>query len=96
MDNADEKWQWVDKDPIEKLLHPQSSAAKFRAEGHAQFQRSRFEEGADAEHAEALAGLGSCLLHLDAAEEKWIRILLKAGPICGMRSKGSPEGGYVR
>jgi Flp pilus assembly protein TadD len=91
MDNADEKWQWVDEDPIEKLLHPpQSSSAKFRAEGHAQFQRGRFEEAADAfrralrdnpEHAEALAGLGSCLLHLDAAEEalSCFERLLEAG-----------------
>jgi hypothetical protein len=55
MSNVDEKWQWVDEDPIEKLLHPlgrpvqspQSSAAEFRAAGHAQFQGGRFEAAAD-------------------------------------------------
>jgi tetratricopeptide (TPR) repeat protein len=116
MSNLDEKWQWVDEDPIARLLRPPERparlAADFRATGHAQFQQRRYEDAAgsysaaaaaepdqtavhfdlavclakaeewraaansfrrvledDPGHAEALAGLGSCLLHLDAAEE---------------------------
>jgi len=58
MNNADEKWQWVDEDPIEKLLHPRSDdhrqepdsrgpvASTFLATGQAQFDSLRFEEAA--------------------------------------------------
>jgi superkiller protein 3 len=51
-----EKWQWVDEDPIEKLLHPpsgavipnppQSPAEALIAEGRTHFEQLRFEEAA--------------------------------------------------
>lgn len=65
MNNADEKWQWVDEDPIEKLLHPpgpvipslpapQSTAASLRAAGYSQFEQFRYDE-ASGSYAAAIA-----------------------------------------
>ena len=123
MSNDSEKWQWVDEDPIEKLLQapalaPVSPGAESGTVGNAcatgrtQFGELRFEEAADSfsaaiaaepdhptahfdravclekleqwmasadgfrraleiDHSrtQAQVGLGSCLLHMDAAEQ---------------------------
>ena len=63
MSNSSETWQWIDEDPIEKLLRPAPgsepvtkpaagwSFEKFIASGRAQFERKLFEEAAESFHA---------------------------------------------
>ena len=81
MSDADEKWQWVDEDPIERLLAasgPQARAAQHFDLAVRLQQAEAWQAAADSYrmalkersgHTGAWAGLGSCLLHLDAAEE---------------------------
>jgi tetratricopeptide (TPR) repeat protein len=76
--SSDERWQWVDEDPIEKLLRPpagaipsttpsESSAARYRAAGYAQFEGLRFEEAVGSYAAAVAAEPGHGTAHFDLA-----------------------------
>ena len=75
MSNSSENWQWVDEDPIEKLLRPApgpspaagSSPETFLARGRAQFARQLFEEAADSFHAAIAAEPRHPTAHFDLA-----------------------------
>ena len=72
MSNPDEKWQWVDEDPIEKLLRPpvlpvKSPAAEFRAIGHKQFRQGRFEDAAGSYSAALAAEPDRAAIYYDLA-----------------------------
>jgi len=80
MSDDSEKWQWVDEDPIEKLLQPAAAPldADACAAGLAQYEQQHFDEAAscfrrvletDPGRAQALIGMGACLLHLNGAEQ---------------------------
>jgi tetratricopeptide (TPR) repeat protein len=75
MNDTDEKWSWVDEDPIEKLLQapdrphpsPASPGARFLAAGREQFDRLRFEEAAGSYSAAVAADPGHPTAHFDLA-----------------------------
>ena len=78
MSDNSEIWQWVDEDPIEKLLRPapgpdlalagpSSSAETFVAEGRAQFDGLRFEEAAGSYSAAVAAEPEHPTAHFDLA-----------------------------
>ena len=74
MSNDSEKWQWVDEDPIEKLLHapapsapPQPTAGIFIAAGQAHFEQLRFEEAAGSFAAAVAAEPDHPAAHFDLA-----------------------------
>ena len=82
MNDADEKWQWVDEDPIEKLFRPTAGPShslpshfdlaislQKTAQWSAAADSFRAALEGNPQHAEALSGLGACLLHLDEADE---------------------------
>ncbi len=110
MSKADEQWQWVDEDPIEKLLHlseptcpespepycpesveppaeppepPYERATRLEKAGEWEPAALSFRQSLeiDPEHEESMLRLGSCLLHLDGAEEalEWFERSLGAG-----------------
>lgn len=77
MSDNSETWQWVDEDPIEKLLRPasvpeasagaRSDTETLIAEGRAQFDRLRFEEAAGSFSAAVEAEPGHPTAHFDLA-----------------------------
>jgi tetratricopeptide (TPR) repeat protein len=75
MSNDPEKWQWVDEDPIEKLLRPRteepepagSPAAELIASGRARFAQLQFEEAAGSFSAAAAAEPESSAAHYGLA-----------------------------
>jgi len=79
MSEDSEKWQWVDEDPIEKLLQPAAPLDVDACDaGLAHYEQQHFDEAvscfrqaleADPGRAQALIGMGACLLHLNVAEQ---------------------------
>jgi len=77
MSNSSETWQWIDEDPIEKLLRPapdsspediaKSPSETFIIRGRAQFARQLFEEAADSFHAAIVAAPRHRTAHFDLA-----------------------------
>jgi tetratricopeptide (TPR) repeat protein len=77
MSNDSEKWQWVDEDPIEKLLHVSkageehapapSPAEALIAAGRTQFEQLRFEEAAGSFSAAVAAAPDHPTAHFDLA-----------------------------